>query len=902
MRVWKLMLIVLAASLCGASAFAGPNEGGTLVLHAETSIVYTTDTTSYCGQSDLASCAEAVTSVPADPGQVTAFFAMAAFPESAEPRLSGVTFGVDYDSTKFVLVAHGSCADFELATAGWPTQGAGTALTWNAPLTAAISELYWFAGYAYSEEATSFALTEHPTQGGAFGDDETPAALDPIVAFGTLGFGTDGVLACPSPGDGIDGGDFGEPDGVEEQLEPTDGGSGASDLGSLTFVELTPGTDSTFALAVRGLEADFGLRVLVAIVPDIVICVATSGQLDQLSNDARVAQATTSTIANAPTLETTTLDPGEPGLGPTIWNYVLSPAQPETTSYSFPYACGQMADSSRLTRGDVLPEYDQNRQTSAFMMGHVGISLFWLESQDSRPCASPDYTENWALSERTQVLAEFTQGLVEGGLKIIDPRAQVTFEIYDLILAPTSVEPIRGASTSDAWGKDAFAYAGYGSGDIKTRAYSLNNDRRRSWQMDWWYTALVVRDICDSDGLFSDGKSAFAWVYGPHLVITTKNGGYGINNLDYVFAHESCHIFGADDEYPSSDCGQHCSDRYGYLHVTTDNCSGCTSQQQACIMNSQVRPFRMCPSSRGQLGWRDSEVIQDGVFDPIEQPQASNSMRLEETTVSPGDIVDIKTETGYWVKRLALSEWDADRGGALWDGYNYAGVKVAPGVYIWQKNGTGSWHTESLFPEQDSPTLSDISVQSGNPPRLRFEFVDDDTYCGRVRATVKMPGRPDRYAIGDKFYIDTFGSVPPVDVPLDLSSGFGLYTIELRVWDSGGGREDVETIDYLYGGPAGVDERVGSLRLRGPGYPNPSTGSVQWRIAAGSERINNLGIFGVNGRLVRRVPSQNPEQGNWTILWDGRDETGRLVPSGRYFLRAKAGSGAQSVGEVTITR
>lgn len=197
MRVSKFLLTLLAGSLYGASAFAGPNEGGTLILHAETSIAYTNDTASYCGQCDLATCAEAVTSVPADPGHVTVFFAVAAFPEGASPRLSGVTFGVDYDSTGFVLVAHGSCADFELATGEWPEPGTGTALTWNTPLTEEISEVYWFAGYAYSEDPTSFSLIEHPTQGGSFAADGLPSQLDEVGGFGTLGLGEPGSPICP---------------------------------------------------------------------------------------------------------------------------------------------------------------------------------------------------------------------------------------------------------------------------------------------------------------------------------------------------------------------------------------------------------------------------------------------------------------------------------------------------------------------------------------------------------------------------------------------------------------------------------------------------------------------------------------------------------------------------------
>ncbi len=196
---------------------AGPNGGGTLVIHANPSLVFTSDTQNYCGMSALDSCSAAVTSVAWDPGNKIVFHVIAAFPPGSQPRLKALSFGIDYDPAKFGLAARGSCADFELPDGTWPASGTGTAQSWTtATQTGLLTECYWFAGYAYSEQyvadSTSFALIPHPVQHGVFVDDAFPAAVDTIAAYGTLGFGMSGYSACPgSPGgDSANGG--GTPD------------------------------------------------------------------------------------------------------------------------------------------------------------------------------------------------------------------------------------------------------------------------------------------------------------------------------------------------------------------------------------------------------------------------------------------------------------------------------------------------------------------------------------------------------------------------------------------------------------------------------------------------------------------------------------------------------------------
>lgn len=180
------------------SAIAGPNEGGTIILHANPSIVYTSDTEEYCGQEMLGSCADAITQVPADPAVTTVFYAMAAFPSSSNPELLGVFFGIDYDSQRLVLIDTGHCGDEEGNTSDWPLPGSGTGIGWRTAQTERLVVLRWFAAYvSTAEQATRFEVAVHSAQGAYFVGDFPYYPEDAVAGLGVLGFGVNGYLPCP---------------------------------------------------------------------------------------------------------------------------------------------------------------------------------------------------------------------------------------------------------------------------------------------------------------------------------------------------------------------------------------------------------------------------------------------------------------------------------------------------------------------------------------------------------------------------------------------------------------------------------------------------------------------------------------------------------------------------------
>ncbi|NOT34249.1 MAG: hypothetical protein HOP12_08790 [Candidatus Eisenbacteria bacterium] len=93
--------------------------------------------------------------------------------------------------------------------------------------------------------------------------------------------------------------------------------------------------------------------------------------------------------------------------------------------------------------------------------------------------------------------------------------------------------------------------------------------------------------------------------------------------------------------------------------------------------------------------------------------------------------------------------------------------------------------------------------------------------------------------------------------------------------------------------PRGTRAPAGPLRLLAP-YPNPASGPVAFGLEILDAGPVTLDIVDVFGRRLRRVELTAQVAGPRTWLWDGRDESGRRVPAGRYRVVARSASGGES--------
>lgn len=76
--------------------------------------------------------------------------------------------------------------------------------------------------------------------------------------------------------------------------------------------------------------------------------------------------------------------------------------------------------------------------------------------------------------------------------------------------------------------------------------------------------------------------------------------GWGPTNIDRVFAHETGHVFGAPDEYASSNCT--CGGAYGPWGEPNSNCENCPGGAGwKCVMDNNDWAF--CPWTPLQIGW-----------------------------------------------------------------------------------------------------------------------------------------------------------------------------------------------------------------------------------------------------------------------------------------------------------
>jgi hypothetical protein len=83
--------------------------------------------------------------------------------------------------------------------------------------------------------------------------------------------------------------------------------------------------------------------------------------------------------------------------------------------------------------------------------------------------------------------------------------------------------------------------------------------------------------------------------------------------------------------------------------------------------------------------------------------------------------------------------------------------------------------------------------------------------------------------------------------------------------------------------------------------PNPSVGSVLLRYSLPERRAVQLGVYSVTGRRVRKLVAGDVEAGVWDARWDGRDDDGRGVASGVYFVKLAAGAEQRKL-KITLIR
>jgi hypothetical protein len=293
------------------------------------------------------------------------------------------------------------------------------------------------------------------------------------------------------------------------------------------------------------------------------------------------------------------------------------------------------------------------------------------------------------------------------------------------------------------------------------RSLAYVNDLRTQKGTDWAFTIFVVDSYNDVDGKFTDGYFAYAYLYGPMMVMTYDNDGWGINNMYKVAAHETGHIFGAGDQYYQEGYGgcESKTQKYGYLGIANSNCDYPTATGIPSLMKSNS--LVLDTTARNQVGWRDSDS--DGIFDPLDTPP---SFDLSNYTPNPTTNTDLAYSGTTYVQPWPHAVCSAS------DNCYDRDVTTQKLTVDYSVDG-GAWQSASAADGSFSSDYESFNFATGNIPYGSHEVVvRSQTSQGSILATwsdtvtVQALAAP---ATNDDFPGTTISNIPFSDLNVDTT-------------------------------------------------------------------------------------------------------------------------------------
>jgi hypothetical protein len=226
--------------------------------------------------------------------------------------------------------------------------------------------------------------------------------------------------------------------------------------------------------------------------------------------------------------------------------------------------------------------------TSSYLEGTVAVGIVVVQG----PTADLQFTD----AELTKVVAEVQNGL--GYYATTNPLAGISFS-YDIQNVTLATPANQVAPDLEAlWRDPAMGALGFSADWNGVNAYV--ESLRSEFGTRWTYCAFFTK--------YPLGWFAYASIGGPRLVMDYRNDGWGPENIDRVFAHETGHIFNCPDEYAASNCD--CGGSWGRFGVANGNCETCAAGGGvSCLMKGN--DFTMCEYTPSHLGWSPQLVVRN---------------------------------------------------------------------------------------------------------------------------------------------------------------------------------------------------------------------------------------------------------------------------------------------------
>lgn len=199
---------------------------------------------------------------------------------------------------------------------------------------------------------------------------------------------------------------------------------------------------------------------------------------------------------------------------------------------------------------------------------------------------------------------------------------------------------------------------------------------------------------------------------------------------------------------------------------------------------------------------------------------------------------------------------------------------------------------ESITIYEDSTVYHDFTLSYLTPPtNLQVELNENTVSLTWELATERIFDHFIVYRSKDEEEFIKIAT--PVDLfYTDVLTLSGIYTYYITaIYDENSESDATNTaaVEFTATGIINPDLIPQQTRL-GSNYPNPFTESTKLRFDLSRDGDVFIEIFKVSGEKVRSLLHKNALAGHYEVVWDGKDDMGRMVPAGVYIIQLTSGN------------
>ncbi len=321
--------------------------------------------------------------------------------------------------------------------------------------------------------------------------------------------------------------------------------------------------------------------------------------------------------------------------------------------------------------------------------------------------------------------------------------------------------------------------------------------------------------------------------------------------------------------------------------------------------NFETGDFSLFDWQMGTYGW---QIENTNAYEGTYCAKSATINHSQDASISVTMDVTTDGEISFYKKVSSESSWDYLRfyinnveqgewsGTVAWSQETYSVTAGTDIEFKWtyEKDGSVSsgsdcgWIDEIVFPAAgggDAPiiSLSTEEIEFGN---VNLNETSTEQLTIFNMGTVELTGTitaPEGFASELTSYTVEAGGNVVVDIDFTPTEAI-TYSGDLVITSNDPDQAEV-TVALSGTGistGSGVDLIPTVTELNG-NYPNPfnPTTNIKFSLKADSKVL--LNIYNIRGQKVKTLINDNMEAGYHTIVWDGRDDSGKSVSSGVYF-------------------